>query len=234
MFIPSHSVIIFLKLFEIYKMDMGHNKRLFSIFTISILSVVLFTGALSIPGFTSQSNQVINDSNQKFTFGLIQYSFGASHPSYSDVTGYTSSLELGFDGTNYSTAFNGTVTTTANIPQSPDSYINSTLAFGYTWTLTTDPMQAAIAMIHVSGVDPSSPSVWHTHTATIESTSDCAGVGSGKQLTNLQAPADTQITISDNSLNLWMLKSAVANSYESLESFQLLEPTSGVLCLAAP
>jgi len=204
-------------------------------FKIILFSFILLTGSVFAFNFDNTIENISDDSIPEFSFGVIQLASATNHtPTYADVTGFTSTLVPGFDGTNYSTAFDGTVTTSANIPQSPDSYISSTLAFGYAWTLQTDTIHAAIAMIHVSGVDPSGSSVWHTHTATLDSTSDCAGVGSGRQLINLQAPADAQITISNNSLNLWILNSPGFNPYQSVESFQLLEPTPGVLCLAAP
>jgi len=58
---------------------MGHSKQLNGIFRITILSVVLFTGALSTPSFTSQSNEIIDDSIEEFTFGLVQLSSAANH-----------------------------------------------------------------------------------------------------------------------------------------------------------
>ena len=46
---------------------------------IQIFSVILFTGALSISGFSSQQNEIIDDSIQDFTFELVQLSYATSH-----------------------------------------------------------------------------------------------------------------------------------------------------------
>jgi len=55
-------------------LGMGHGLQLNSIVGITILSVVLFTGVFSIPGFSSHSNEVIDDSIEDFTFGFVQLS----------------------------------------------------------------------------------------------------------------------------------------------------------------
>ena len=157
-----------------------------------------------------------------------------SPPAYTDVTEFTSSLESALIGTTYTTAFRGTVTTSADIPQTPDSYIDSTIGFGYSWTLSANSMHAVIAIINDSGVDPTS-SEWHTHVATLESTSACEGVGSGLEVVGLTSPADAQVTITNNSLELWTTGPGIGfNPYDSAMSFQLLEPTPGVLCLGPP
>jgi len=58
---------------------MGQSRILFSKYTIAILSVILFTGVLSILGFSSQSNEIIDDPIEKFTFGIVQLSSATSH-----------------------------------------------------------------------------------------------------------------------------------------------------------
>jgi len=63
---------------------MGQSKRLKSICGTSVLFVALFTGILSISGFSSPSNEIIDDSIQEFTFGLVQLSSAThetGHPS---------------------------------------------------------------------------------------------------------------------------------------------------------
>lgn len=146
---------------------MRNIKRLNSILAIPILSVVLFTGALSIPGFTSQSNEVIDDSIQDFTFGLIQLS-SATHitETYASITSSNVSyLVPGLDLLQFDITASGT------IPSEPDAYINATLGFGYAWLDSIEfPSNAVSATIHPQLNDGNLvPEIWHVHSIVVNS-----------------------------------------------------------------
>ena len=73
-----HDHIFNIALSSKHILGMGQSRLLGSVYGVSILSVILFAGTLSITGFSSQPNEVINDTIQGFTFGSIQFA-SATH-----------------------------------------------------------------------------------------------------------------------------------------------------------
>lgn len=145
-------------------MGKGQSKRPYGILGILILSVILFTGALSTPSFTSQSNEIIDDSIEEFTFGFVQLS-SAAHITETYAT--TSSSNTSSEPPDILLL---EITTSGTIPQQPDAYINSVLGFGYAWLdSTTFPSSATSATIHPQLDDGYMiPNNWHTHNMVID------------------------------------------------------------------
>jgi len=124
---------------------MGQSK-VYSVYGIALFSAILFTGILPIPGFLSQSNEIIDDSIQEFTFGLIQLSSATFLDGISVITSITS-VETDTNGNSGVLNPGDSIDFTLLVPASADvvsvsgSYNSVLLSWstndgGETWTAT--------------------------------------------------------------------------------------------------
>jgi len=161
---------------------------------------------------------------------ILPSSAQQSPPAYTNVTQALVTPPLLADNT---TIYE--VTTNGPIPQVQDNYINSTLGFGYAWFDSSSPTNAVIEMSHQPGLDSyANPNAWHSHVATLNSTSACSGVGNELEIISLTSATNVIFEIVDNTLRMAVTDGTVTNqSFDSTMSFQILQ-AGGALCLGSP
>jgi hypothetical protein len=130
------------------------------------------------------------------------------------------------------------VTTNGNIPNVPDDYINSKLVFGYAWLdENTSPVSAVVVTIHPGIKDSTqNPNLWHPHTAQLQPTADCNGVGLGLQVVGLASPT-AGVSINGNNLTLRIKADSATvnpNTFDAATAFTIELGNNNALCVAPP
>jgi hypothetical protein len=130
------------------------------------------------------------------------------------------------------------VTTNGNIPHVPDGYINSKLVFGYAWLDTdTSPISAVVVTIHPGIKDSTqNPNLWHPHTAKLQPTNDCSGVGLGLQVVELASPT-AGVSINGNNLTLRIKADSATvtpGTFDAATAFTIELGNNNALCVAHP
>jgi len=195
---------------------MGFRVSRFNIGTVGLFSLILFTGVLSIPGFSSQSNEVIDDSIEQLSFDLIQLSFAThSTEAYANVTASNVTPYISGDAmTNFE------VTAQDTIPNTPDPYINSIEAFGYAWLDSASfPANAVVSTIHPLMNDSfAAPHAWHTHDVVLNADGCVSTLDSLESL----------ITIENNVILTLAVEPSVVTSsnFQSASSFEFVTDTT--------
>jgi len=190
---------------------MGFRVSRFNIGAVGLFSLILFTGVLSIPGFSSQPNEIIDDFFEQFSFDLIQLTFATTHtPAYSNVTSSSVSVEPPGDFMRFEAITAGTV------PDSLDSYINSTQSFGYAWLDSVSfPANAVVSVMHSSENDSASQQLsWHGHNYQLDS-NGCLSV---------VEDASYFVSQNDNVMTMYTVGAINVNqsTFQSTSSFELV------------